>query len=194
MKNHSLVLPFLFLFCVDVHASIVSDFSWIPAGASNTASTVLSDGTVVTLTTSPTPFDDSHPTWASFNNTILNPIGASEVNISLSFSRTITNLRLLVDDLDGFETLENFSITPTSVNGYLTLDSTSGVVNPINFDFQGNLIWDHLNSTSIEFTFNRPDGRGFLALVEFEISAVPVPAAIWLFITGAFGLVLYKPR
>lgn len=41
----------------------------------------------------------------------------------------------------------------------------------------------------LEFDSN---GRGIYAI--YDTTVVPVPAAIWLFITGALGLVLYKPR
>jgi len=192
MKKNSLVLALLILFCVDVQASIVSNFSWIPSGANNSANTILSDGTVVTLSTDTVPFeiDSSVPNSAS-----IQPSGDSTVNISLSFSRTITDLRLLIDDLDSpVETLDNFSIVPTSVNGFLTLDSVAGVVNPISFDYKGNLIWNSFNSSSITFAYNRPVHGGFLYLEEFEISAVPVPAAVWLMGSGLVGLVGFSRK
>jgi len=192
MKKNSLVLALLILFCVDVQASIVSNFSWIPSGANNSANAILSDGTVVTLSTDTVPFeiDSSVPNSAS-----IQPSGDSTVNISLSFSRTITDLRLLIDDLDSpVETLDNFSIVPTSVNGFLTLDSVAGVVNPISFDYKGNLIWNSFNSSSITFAYNRPVHGGFLYLEEFEISAVPVPAAVWLMGSGLVGLVGFSRK
>jgi hypothetical protein len=150
-------------------ATIVSDFSWIPSPFPNvisTANTVLSDGTAVTISTSPTALSRDQ-TAANIGD-----FGSSGIITSLNFSRTISTLRLSVGDLDTFESLSNFSVSPTSVDGVYQLNS--GVVTSTADNNGGNLFWNSLNSTFISFTFNRPPLSGIL-LGDFEINQIDQP-------------------
>ena len=94
MKNSLVILALLLSFCINVQASVISDFSWIPSGTSNTAATTLPDGTVITLNANPIPFDDFIPNLAR----VFSISDPSSAIITLSFSRTIMDLRLLIDD------------------------------------------------------------------------------------------------
>ncbi len=184
MKHNSLVLAFFLLFFANVQASIISDFSWIPSGTNNTASTTLSDGTVVTLETNPIPFDNFNFGSAR----VFSLTDPSSTIITLRFSRNITDLRLLIDDLDlsAPETLSSFSTVPTSVDGFLSLNA--GIVSSLQQDSGGNLVWNDLNNSFISFKYNRCSGCG-LFLSEFEITAVPLPTSVWLFGSGLLALI-----
>lgn len=179
MKNTFLIIALLLLFFVDVQASITTDFSWIPSGTSNTGTTTLPDGTVITLNTSPIPFDD----YVLNSARVFSLNDPSPAIITLNFNRTIKDLRLLVDDLDPSlpETLDSFSTVPTYVDGFLSLNT--GVVTSLQQDSGGNLFWDELNSSSITFTFNRNTGCG-LHLNELEVTPVPLPASLWILGSG----------
>ncbi|MGV2391085.1 MAG UNVERIFIED_CONTAM: hypothetical protein LVR29_31755 [Microcystis novacekii LVE1205-3] len=150
-------------------ATIVSDFSWIPSPFPNvisTANTTLSDGTAVTISTSPTALSRDQ-TAANIGDS-----GSSGIITSLNFSRTISTLRLSVGDLDTFESLSNFSVSPSSVDGVYQLNS--GVVTSTANNNGGNLFWNGLNSTLISFTLNRPPLSGIL-LGDFEINEIDQP-------------------
>jgi hypothetical protein len=170
-------------------ATVISDFSWVPSSFPNlisTANTVLPDGTTVTLSTSPAALSRDG-TAANIGD-----FGGGSIVTSLNFSRTISSLRLSVIDLDSFESISNFSMSPTSVDGVYQLNS--GVVTSIADNNIGNLLWNNLNSTSISFTYNRPGQAGIL-LNEFEInqreqsppSSIPEPSSI----AGLLGLGLW---
>jgi len=189
MKTRMVVCLLLILGCVDAKASLISDFSWIPSGPSSTASTTLSDGTVVTLETTPIPFDD----FQFGSARVFSLHDPSSAVVTLTFSRDVKSLRLLIDDLDASvpETLSNFSVVPTYVDGFLTLNL--GVVESLQDNRGGNLIWDALNASSVMFTFNRCAGCG-LYLRELEITPVPSPASWWLFGWILIGLLSIEMR
>ena len=192
MKKYSLGMfwsAFFLLFCINANASIISDFSWIPSGTNNIASTTLPDGTVVTLESSPIPFDD----FVFGSARVFSLTDSRPAIITLSFSRSIADLRLLIGDLDSSvpETLSGFSTVPTSVDGFLSLNS--GVVSSSQDNKGGNLVWDDLNASFITFTYTRCAGCG-LFLEELEIAAVPLPASFWLFGSGLVALAGMRMR
>ena len=178
--------------------TITSDFSWVSPTFVFSDTTTLSDGTVVTLETQTVPFIrlDSNPTIAGWNQ-----FGTSNDGIlTLSFDRVISELRFLTSDIDPSlnESLSNFSVVPTAVDGNYQL--SGGVVRSIVENGSGNLFWDSLNNTSISFQFNRSFNSG-LNFIEFEIDTPdiqPVPEPLnnlsLLTVIGFGALFKKKPR
>lgn len=191
MKNNVLLSSILALsFQSSVHAAIVtSDFSFgsgTPFGGVTTL-----DGIEITLTTTNTqPFGigsfrdliNTDPAFVTF--TFSDPISVFELAVS----------RILPPD----EFLTDFNIgLPTLLTGDLVI--LDGVITSSQSgDFgDGTLYWSGLNTTSVTFTIgNLPDSTAgpALAVDEFGIHAVPVPAAIWLFGSGLLGLISVAKR
>jgi len=188
MKRLFLIF-FAVFFPYNSQASVISDFSWIPTGPNTTASTILPDGTLVTLITNPIPFDDFFPGSAR----VFKLNDPRPANITLTFSRTIADLRLLIDDLDPSapETLSGFSVEPTSVDGFLSINF--GVVTSLQENSGGNLFWDDLYASSITFTFNRCGACG-LYLRELEFTTVSLPSSLWLFGAGLIAFLIPVKR
>ena len=168
----------LLSFSVTCEAGVISDFSWLPASPSTSASTVLADGTELSLTSSPVATRKSGSTafWQESNS--------NNTAISFSFDRLIDEFRLTILDLDGEtgspEYLTGFSIFPTGLSGSLRVSGNT--VRGIGQNANGALLWADVDASSFSFTFV----RGFnsaLASNQFEISEavqVPVPSTLLL--------------
>ena len=172
---------------VEVSAGVITDFSWIPDLAypttTLTASTVLTDGTAVTLQSSDRGFYQSDTSAVVFDGF------AGNTTLTMTFSRSVREFRLRIFDLDlnavNFESLSNFSATPDFVSGNLLL--TDGMVLGTADNDRGDLNWNSLNENSVSFLYTRCNGCG-LFLEEFEINEVPEPTTLGLFAAGLAGL------
>lgn len=168
-------------------AALITDFSWVPTTPVNSASGVFGDGTVVSLTTTSIPF-------YFVPNTTVGPItsilgGSSpQTTVTFSFSRSITNLRLDVHDIDGVrESLTNFSYAPSSVTGDLI--NNGGVIQSSVENGVGSLLFTNINSSVLSFDYQRVPGLG-ISLLEMEIDGdvtqVPIPGlSPWLWFSFA---------
>ncbi len=173
MMRAVLVVVWAWCWGVAQAAVIDTDFSWIPPGSSTSASTVLADGTVVTLRSDPIPFDDFQSGVAR----VFRFRDSNWAQVSLSFDRPVWDLQLEIDDLDqrGPEWLQDFNVVPTAVSGFLSLDPLAGVVSPLADDEGGVLFWSGLALTEIRFTYARCDQCG-LYLRRLSFTSVPVSA------------------
>lgn len=169
-------------------ALVISDFSWLPDGKMNIASTVLSDGTQFTLESDPVKFDRN-----SMNGARIIENTRRNTTITLTFDRTLDDLRLLIGDLDlpGAEFFRDFSTLPSSVDGTLYISGETVKSHANNGG--GNLIWNDVSSVSFVFDRDQWYNMG-IRLTEFEYSTVPLPSAVWLFATGALSLAAYRRK
>lgn len=168
-------------------AIVTSDFqfgSGTPFGGTTTLG-----GIEVTLTTSNTqPFG-----FNSFRD-LLNTDPAF---VTLSFSAPISEFVLTISRvLPPDEFLTDFNIgAPTSLTGDL-VDIGGEITSSKPGDFgTGSLFWSGLNTTEVSFTIGNlasSTAAPALAIDEFGINAVPIPAAVWFLGSGLLSLLSFR--
>lgn len=186
-----LVGIFLFLSALPpAIASIISDFSWAPTTSTTTSSTILGDGTQVTLSSSNVPYNYDSTNAAGPLLHFQDDTGDDPI-LTFTFSRNINYLRLNIIDLDrGRESFTNFSILPSFVTEDLALVSNS--VESTAGDGTGDIIFTNINASILSFTHLRQFGFG-IGFSEMEIdegnTTIPISGLPLMFI-GLVGWLL----
>ena len=172
------------------HAELItSDFlfgSGTPFGG-----TTIIDGIEVTLTTT-----NTQPFGTRAFRDLLN---TSPSFVTFDFSSAISEFQLSVSRIlppDEFLTDFNIGLPALLTGDLVILDGVITSSQPGDFG-DGTLYWSGLNTTSVTFTIGNlldSTARPALAVNEFGINAVPVPAAVWLFSSGLLGLVAVAKR
>ena len=185
------ILLYVFISAIlltNASAAIVSSDFEFGAGTPFGGTTTLG-GIDVTLTTSNTqPFG-----FRSFRD-LLNTDPAF---VTFSFSAPISEFVLTISRvLPPEEFLTDFNIgSPTSLTGDL-VNIGGEITSSKPGDFgTGSLFWSGLNTTEVSFTIGNlasSTAAPALAVDEFGINAVPIPAAVWLFGSGLLGLLSFR--
>jgi hypothetical protein len=166
-------------------SAVMTDFSWVPAPGmpAASASTTLSDGTLLTLSSTPALFERLGVTAL-----VRLPAGETQTGVTLSFDRDLDFLSLAIADLDVSETLDQFVPALDSVTGDFQL--LAGVVSSPVGGGSGEIVWTSVSANSFAFDYKGLPGLG-IRLRQLTISdaaAAPVPGTAMLLTLG-MGLV-----
>jgi hypothetical protein len=176
-------------FSQNSEAGLVSDFSWLSSSPSKSASTVLADGTELSLTSSHVAMQKVHGSLVSWQDS-----SSRNTEISFYFDRLIEDFRLTIRDLDGEflspEYLWDFSILPTNLSG--DLQFSGNTVRGKKKNANGEILWTDVATNHFSFKFVRGFNSALNSL-EFEISEaaeVPAPSTV-LLLTGGLAAFSY---